>query len=166
MIRPHRLAHRFGPAQVFMLSATLAATALAVGASPGALAAQGGPPANITLAPADVVFPSPTDIDFDGGWVDHGGISVTVEPRNQRRQNWQLFVQASAADMGGYGKPVQDILVRAEGGAWMALGTTTTLVAEGTGPTTVTLFFRLLLDWTLDEPGVYSVPVEYSVTSF
>lgn len=154
------------PAQLLVLSAALVAAALAAGASPLALAAQGGPPSNVTLAPADVVFRSPADIDFDGGWVDHGGISVTVEPRNRQRPNWQLFVQASGADMGGYGKPVQDILVRAEGGSWTPLGATGTLVAEGSGPATVTLFFRLLLDWTLDEPGVYSVPIEYSATSF
>ncbi len=154
------------PGPILVLAAALGAATLAVGATPVALSAQGGPPASVTLAPADVVFPSPTDVDFDGGWVDHGGISVTVEPKNKRRQNWQLFVQTSAADMGGYGKPVQDILVRAEGGSWTPLGTTGALVAEGTGLTTVTLFFRLLLDWTRDEPGVYSVPIEYSATSF
>lgn len=137
---------------------------VAVVALPSALAGQA---VDITLAPAEVAFPSPTDVAFDDGWVDHGGVSVTVEPKNRNRQSWQLFIQATAADMGGYGKPVQDILVRAQDSStWIPLGTTGTLVAEGTGAGTVTLHFRLLLEWALDAPGVYSVPLEYTASAF
>jgi hypothetical protein len=139
----------------------LAALVLAV---PGGLAGQ---PADVTLAPADVLFPEPVDIDFSAGWVDHDGVTVTIQPKNKNKQNWQLFVQASAADMGGYGKPVQDILVRAQGASsWTPLDTSGTLVAEGTGDTTLTLYFRLLLDITADVPGYYSVPLEYSANAF
>lgn len=138
--------------------------ALAGPALPSALAAQA---VDITLAPAEVAFPSPTEVAFDAGWVDHGGISVTVEPKNRNRQSWQLFISATAADMGGYGKPVQDVLVRAQdASAWNPLSTTETLVAEGTGAGTVTLHFRLLIDWTADEPGVYSVPLRYTASAF
>jgi hypothetical protein len=148
----------------------LAAFGLAAGlvaALPAAGAAQGGPSAKVTVSPADVVFASPSEFDFDAGWVDHGGVTITVEPKNRNRQNWQLFVQASAADMGGYGKPVQDIMVRAQGSAsWIPLGTTAQMIAEGTGTTTVTLYYRLLLDWSVDAPGAYSVPLEYTSTSF
>ena len=149
--------------------AILASLALFIG--PGALAAQRpvgtGPTAAVTAAPADVVFPVPFEVDFDNGWVDHGGVAITVEPRNRNRQNWRLFLQASAADMGGYGKPVQDIRVRVEGSSsWIPLNTTAQLIAEGTGTATVTVFYRLLLDWSTDLPGTYSVPLEYSSTSF
>lgn len=131
--------------------------------------AQGPPgaPAALSVAPADVAFPTPADADFVVGWVDHGGVSVTVEPRNRNRANWQLFLQASAADMGGYGKPVQDLRVRADGSStWVALSTTPILVAEGTGVTTVTVHFRVLLDLKRDDPGSYSVPLEYTATTF
>lgn len=137
--------------------------------APGTVEAQrGGPQANVTPTPADVLFSSPNEVDFNTGWVEHlGGVSLLVEPRNKNRPNWQLFVQASAADMGGYGKPVQDIQVRVEGSsAWTSLSTTALLVGEGTGSTTVTLYYRLLLDWAVDAPGSYSVPLEYSATSF
>lgn len=145
----------------------LAITVLAAAALAPSPAAAQGPGAAITLAPADVVFPSPNDVDFDAGWVDHGSVAVTVEPRNRNRQNWQLFVQASAADMGGYGKPVSDILVRASGSPdWVPLSTAATLVAEGTGAATITLYYRLLLAWSLDSPGAYTVPLEYSASSF
>lgn len=127
----------------------------------------GGPQANVTVSSAEVLFPSPTYAEFDNGWVDHGGVTVTVEPRNKNRQNWQLFVQAAAADMGGYGKPVQDILVRVQGSAsWTPLSTTAQMVAEGTGTGTVTLYYRLLLDWSLDAPGTYTVSFDYSSTTF
>lgn len=149
--------------------AVLASLPLLLG--PGALAAQrpggAGPVAAVTVAPADVVFPAPSEVDFDNGWVDHGGVAITVEPRNRNRQNWQLFLQASAADMGGYGKPAQDIRVRVEGSSsWIPLNTTAQLIAEGTGAATVTVYYRLLLDWSTDLPGTYSVPLEYSSSSF
>jgi len=144
----------------------LAAAFLLMGSlvAPAPAAAQ---KANLTLAPADVVFPSPTDVDFLAGWVDYGGVSVTVAPRNKKKQDWQLFLQTSAADMGGYGKPVQDILVRVQGSSsWIPLTTTAQLIAEGTGTTTVTVYYRLLLDLTVDDPGSYAVPLEYSSTTF
>ena len=146
----------------------LAAFVLAV--APGALSAQrpgGGPSAQVTVAPADILFPAPSELDFEVGWVDHGGVAITVEPRNRNRPNWQLFVQAAAADMGGYGKPVGDILVRVQGSSsWVPLTTTAQLVAEGSGTATVTLYYRLALDWSTDAPGTYTVPVEYSSASF
>jgi hypothetical protein len=140
-------------------------------AAPTALAAQGrpggGPPANVTVAPTDVLFPAPAEVDFETGWVDHGGVTISVEPRNKNRPNWQLFVQASAADMGGYGKPVEDILVRVEGSSsWIPLSTTARLVAEGSGAASVTVYYRLTLDWATDGPGTYTVPIEYSASSF
>lgn len=138
-----------------------------VGAPPAVAAAQGGPSANLTVNPADVVFATPSEFEFDTGWVDHQGVAVTVEPRNRNRQNWQVFVQASAADMGGYGKAVQDILVRVQGSAtWVPVSTTARMIAEGTGTTTVTIYYRLLLDWTVDVPGSYSVPLEYTSATF
>lgn len=134
--------------------------------APGSAAAQGGPSARMTVAPADVVFDPPSDFEFDVGWVDHVGVNITIEPRGNR-PNWELFVQASAADMGGYGKPVQDILVRVQGStSWTPLGTTAQLVGQGSGATTVTVYYRLLLDWTLDAPGSYTVPLEYTSRSF
>ena len=145
------------------------AGAVTLGA-PTPVDAQGqgrGPAAQLTVSPADVVFPSPSELDFDMGWVDHTGVAITIEPRNRNRQNWQLYVQASAADMGGYGKPVQDIMVRVEGsGSWIPVSTTAQMIAEGTGTATVTIYYRLLLDWSLDAPGSYSVPLEYDSSTF
>lgn len=132
---------------------------------PALAAGQGGPPTEITVTPMDVMFSTPSYLDFDAGWVDHGGITVTVSPRNRNRP-WQLHIQAAAADMGGYGKPVQDILFRVQGAStWTPLTTTTQLVTQGSGDMTFTVYLRLLLDWTVDEAGTYSVPFEFVGTS-
>lgn len=152
----------------------VAAAALVVGgAVPATVAAQGGPPggagpaANVTVAPADILFPTPGEVDFDVGWVDQGGVSITVEPKNKNRPNWQLYVQASAADMGGYGKPVGDILLRVQGSSsWVPLSTTARMLAQGSGTATVTVYYRLALGWAVDAPGAYSVPIEYTSSSF
>lgn len=130
---------------------------------PAAVDAQGGPPLVLTVVPADLLFPTPTDASFDMGWVDHGGVTVSVSPRNPNRPGWQLFISALAADMGGYGKPVQDILFRVQGsGTWTPLNTVDQLVAQGSGDTTITIYFRLGLSWEADLPGSYSVPFEIS----
>jgi hypothetical protein len=135
-------------------------------AAPATASAQ-GPPAATTIVPGDVFFPSPGVATVDLGWVDHGGVTVTVEPRNRNRPRWQLFAAATAADMGGYGKPVQDILYRVQGAAdWTPLTPSAQLVASGSGAQTVTVYFRLLVDWSLDLPGTYSVPVAFSTTTF
>lgn len=146
-----------------VVSAVMAPAALEGQGQP----AGGGPAARVTLSPVDVVFPTPSQFDFDAGWVEHGGVSIAIEPRNKNRPNWQLFLQAMAADMGGYGKPVQDIEVRVEGSSsWSPLSTTPLLVAEGSGSSTITIYYRLALDWMVDGPGTYTVPLEYSSSTF
>lgn len=147
-----------------MSRATLAGillAAVATSLSAGSLAAQGPPPARVTLLPPGVVFPTPSEPEFDAGWVDHPGMVITVEPRNPNRPDWQLFIRATAPDMGGYGKPVSDILYRPEGSsAWTPLSTSPQILAEGFQAGTVTVYFRLRLDWLLDAPGSYDVPLE------
>jgi hypothetical protein len=128
---------------------------------PGPTHAQAPPPARVTLMPAAVVFPSPTEASFDAGWIEHGGMVVTVEPRNPNRPNWHLFIRATDADMGGYGKPVGDIVFRVDGASgWTPLSTTPQPLAEGSHNRTITVFFRLLLDWLTDGPGTYQIPFE------
>ena len=54
------------------------------------------------------------------------------------------------------GKPVSDIEFQQDGsGIWIPLTTTDQLLAVGDRNRTVTLQFRLALDWTLDVPGQY-----------
>lgn len=136
---------------------------LAAGLAAGSLEGQGPPPARVTLLPPTVVFPSPGEAQFDVGWVEQDGM-IAVEPRNANRPNWQLFIRATAADMGGYGKPVEDVLYRADGASdWVPLSTAPQLLAEGSEPGTITVRFRLRLDWLTDVPGVYDLP--FSITS-
>jgi hypothetical protein len=139
------------------------AAALGLALLPAVVNAQGGPPVNVTVTPTEVLFPTPTVASFEAGWVDHGGVTVTVSPRNQNRPNWQLNISASAADMGGYGKPVQDLMFRVQGtSTWVPLNTVDQPVLQGSGNSTITVFFRVRLDWYSDVPGTYSVPFEFS----
>lgn len=133
---------------------------------PTPLAGQ-GPPIRLDIAPVDAQFAMPSHVDFELGWMDHPGFLANVEPRSRNKPNWQLFLAASSADMGGYGKSVQDLLFRPEGSAqWQPLTQNPQLVAEGAGEATVRIYLRVLLNWEADIPGSYSLPLEFSSSTF
>lgn len=125
-----------------------------------------GPPSrgllDVTLASTAVVFPTPGIVDYDAGWVEHEGVIVTITSRPDA-EPWELRLRASTATMGGYGKPVGDILWRHDGSAvWTPLTGTDQTVLQGSGDQDVTLHFRVRLDWTTDSPDTYSAGLAFS----
>lgn len=140
-----------------LAAAVLAALLVAAGEA----AAQGRPGTGpggvkVKLSQATVAFPTPGVSDFDTGWVDGSGLVVSVEPRPNQGP-WELRVRADAPDMGGYGKPVTDILWRPAGSStWTPLTGTDQAVLQGAGDQVVTVFLRLRLDYTVDEPNAYA----------
>lgn len=129
-------------------------------------AAAQGPPADrgrldVALATA-VVFPTPTVADYDTGWVEHTGFIVSIASR-PATEPWELRLRANTATMGGYGKPIDDILWREDGSTiWTPLAGTEQMVLQGNGDQDVTLHFRVRLDWSKDSPDTYSAGLSFS----
>lgn len=138
----------------WLAAAVLVGAALA---APSAASAQ-ATKVKIRLNQTTIPFPMPGISDFDAGWVEYSGIVVSVEPRKKQTGPWQLLVRTDDPDMGGYGKPVADILWRPAGSTtWTPLTNTDQIVVQGTGQQSVTVSFRLLLDYATDIPATYSL---------
>lgn len=128
---------------------------------PRAAAAQGGN-ITVTLTPAAVAFPAPGIADFDVGWIDHPGLTVSITSRPSHAA-WELRIRATDPGMGGYGKPLTDLLWRADGSSvWLPISQAESVVVQATGDTDVTIYFRLLLDWESDLPGSYATGLTFS----
>lgn len=124
---------------------------LALVGHPPPLASQ---PASLALSPANVTFVTPSVAEFEQGWVTFEGVIVEIDARGNFR--WSLEIQATDPDLGGYGKPVSDLLWRTGGsGAWTPLATSGRVLASGRGSARVTVDFRVLLSWSRDRPGTY-----------
>lgn len=111
-------------------------------------------PVSLAMEPTELAFPSPGIPDYERGSVTLETVTIDVDARANAR--WTLEIVATDPDMGGYGKPVSDVLWRAGGGgAWTPLSTTREVVASGRGSGRVDLDFRVLLSWSRDRPGAY-----------
>ncbi|HSH46192.1 MAG TPA: hypothetical protein VK966_10065 [Longimicrobiales bacterium] len=129
---------------------------------PAAAVAQQGR-LRVTLAPTAVAFPTPAMADFDAGWIEHPGITVTITSR-PGHADWELRLHAPDPGLGVYGKPLSDLQWRVQGGAWQPLSQLDALVAQGVGDTDLVLEFRMRLDWETDIPGSYGTGLTFSLT--
>lgn len=130
--------------------------------APTGATAQGRPPGvgpsgvKVKLNQSTVAFPMPGIAEFDAGWVDASAIVVSVEPRNNQGP-WELRIRGETPDLGGYGKPLSDILWRPAGStSWTSLSGTDQTVAQGVDDEAVTIHFRLRLDYAADLPASYT----------
>lgn len=141
-----------------MVRALGCALALSLLAAPAAGQAESA----ISHSPATIVFPTPTTFDFDAGAVDHGGVTVDIDVRANQR--WRLSVRSVDGNLGAYGKPLSDLLVRAEGSSeWIPVTTADQQLIEGNGDAAVVIYFRLRLSWALDEPDTYGARIIFSI---
>lgn len=134
--------------------------------APGRAQAQSkkpkGPPISVTPTPATIAFATPGVADFDAGYVDQSGVTVAVRPRPNKGP-WELRIRSDVPDMGGYGKPVADILWRRAGSStWTPMSTTDQIVIQGQDNQDVVLYFRLILNWAYDEPSTYSANIVFT----
>lgn len=135
-------------------------TALLVAAAPRGARAQGN--VSTTITPTAVVFPAPGLAEFTAGYVDAAPVTVHLRSRPTRFP-WELQIRSDLADLGGYGKPVSDILWRPDHSTtWQPLSTADQVVATGAGDTLLLLHFRMRLDWAYDEPGDYGLSLTFS----
>lgn len=130
-------------------------------ALPASVTAQRGN-IQVTLTPTEVAFPTPGMADFDTGWVEHPGLTVSVRSR-PAHVAWEIRLHATDPALGGYGKPLGDMLWRVDGaGPWQPLSTQETPILQGTGDAEVSVQFRMRLDWDADLPGDYGTGLTFT----
>lgn len=135
----------------------LVTAAVLAGAAPAR--AQGN--VQVDLSTTVVAFATPGMADFDTGWIDHGGVTVSVSSRPTTRA-WELQLRATAGTL-GQGKPIGELQWRRAGSSvWTPLTQTNAAVIQGVADQDVTIYFRLLLSWAGDAPGSYSAGLEFT----
>jgi len=127
-------------------------------------------PRTIRLTMSTTTVSGTTSIpDFDQGYIELNS-TATV---NANRP-WTLLIRASAATWTNSGvgsranKPAADLQwSTALAGPYAALTTTNVQFATGaaTNSTVTTLYYRGMLDWTLDKPGGYTLGVTITVST-
>lgn len=117
---------------------------------------------DMTVSPAAVVHPSPGTVDFDRGWVQMlGSVQIDLAPQ-QPNKVWYLCLQSPSATQGVYGKPVGDLEYSLDALAWQPVSNTTLArLATGTGPRSVSVYYRVRLFWNRDVPGTYIADLQY-----
>ncbi len=138
------------------------------------LAVPGGAQVSLTLTGAPAVFPAPAVTDYDNGVVtDPTGIAFTVAITGGASQNrtTMVSVRSSSASLGG-SKPLSDLQWRrADLAAWNAMTPADATIESRpvkkntlNDPWSNTVFFRMLLSWTGDSPGMYSAGLVFTLT--
>ena len=151
--------HSFRLPPVTLSALMLGIVALAVAAM--AVASRGTAAQTLWTLPGNVVIDPPAAGEFLSGWSATGDMTLIVFAFGRAR--WRLDVRAAAPTMGGAGKPVQDVYWRTDASsAWIPLTTDYVEIASGRGVTFVSLQFRSRLDWTEDQPGSYTAPLQFA----
>jgi hypothetical protein len=156
---------RLSPARIGLL---LAGTTLLGLMFPATAAAQSCGTAagrfTLRLDPGLVTFPDPGPDDFAIGWVEAAPLLINVRPRGTVNRPWVLCLRADTPDMGGYGKPISDLQFRRDGqSAWTAMRLSDQLLAQGDRGEDITLHFRVMIDESVDAPGLYRA--DYTATA-
>lgn len=138
--------------------------ALVASASPpGAIGALAQPEPAILAIPTQVGLPVPGVADYEMGHVQYQGtveLSIVI-PGNQ---SWIVFVRSDDPDLGGYGKPVGDLLVRRNGvPTWMSASNVEQVLATGNGSQFVQVDVAIALAWSADPPDVYGGTLVFRV---
>lgn len=111
---------------------------------------------SVQVTPHSISFPTPAAADFLAGYVSAPAITVTYGNRHSTTLTYSLSLQSLAPTLGGYGKPLSDLQFRVGGsGSWQPVTSTGQVISTGTGQTTVTVYFRMLLHWATDVAGSY-----------
>jgi hypothetical protein len=123
----------------------------------------------VTITPTVTTLASPNDTDFNNGFSVSAGPTVQV----RANRNWQVTVRSTAATWTGTAgartnKPRADLLRGTSiAGPWTPISGTAAVFATG-GPTDATvapLFYRVNWFFALDRPGVYTISIQYTISS-
>ncbi|MBW3660720.1 MAG: hypothetical protein KY397_03700 [Gemmatimonadetes bacterium] len=104
-------------------------------------------------------------MDFEFGRVEYvGTIELVVDAKNPIL-TWYTYVHTDDVDLGGYGKPVSDLLWRVQGtSTWTSVEGSERLVASGAGDASVFLELAVALRWADDVPGTYAGDLVFRTT--
>ena len=159
--------------------ATSAAQCTASGApancgAPGSVSMTAGRVVRLQMSAGSTSLSAPTPSDFDAGFNSTTGPTLTVSANAA----WTLHIRAGAAVWtptntspgapARANKPAADLKwSTSSNGAFAALTTgDANLVAGGaTASNATTLYFQTLYNWTLDTPGMYSLPIVLTLTA-
>lgn len=126
--------------------------------------------ARLTLSTSVVTLPAPTDVSFNAGLSGAASVGYII----RANAPWALSIVSSAASWTAtpfsarQDKPVGDLQwATTAGGSYADLTTTPVSVSSGpaTAGTTLAVWFRTKLGWTLDSPGSYEIPVALVITA-
>lgn len=102
--------------------------------------------------------------DFDAGYIQS---LIATRLTVQSDSSWQIDFKTDSVNMGGYGKPIEDFLVRKNGDPTFLIisDTVQELDTGSSGTHEVDVDYKVLLDWTEDAPNTYSITVTYMLTT-
>lgn len=110
------------------------------------------------VTPASIDFLAPTPADYDQGFVLFGQpVQIIVQAGGNR--DWRLYIRADDPTFDTGGKPASHLEWSLDGSTWAPLTLSPEPILVGRRRQTVTLQFRIRLDWAADVPGTYSVPL-------
>lgn len=112
-------------------------------------------------------FGSVSSTELDQGFVEEISASTITIKSNT---GWNLTIKTTNANMGisgGYTKPISDFEWRKSGGAYQAITQTETTTDTGSPSSSeqIAIDYKILMNWTVDEPGTYSITLVYKLTS-
>ncbi len=127
----------------------------------------------LTVTGGAIVFPTPTNQDYQQGFVDAtDGIRFVVNSiKGNQSHTTTISIRSTSTTLGG-GKPLSDLQWRrSDLSNWNALSQANTQVEvrvqERNGlndPWTNTIFFRILLNWADDPPATYFTDYQILLT--
>jgi hypothetical protein len=140
---------------------TIAAISLALALFTVPLAAQ---KTNLTVTGGTITFPAPTAADYIAGFIDSStGATFTVNSQNGIPRTTTISIRATSASLGN-GKLIGDLKWRrSDLATWNDVTLTDAQVEQRivinkglNDPWSNTIFFRMALSWTSDDPATYS----------
>ena len=127
----------------------------------------------LSISPGTTALAVPTPADYNAGFVASNGPTVTV----RANASWTLSISSGIANWSAVNtqsepartnKPATDLSwSTAAAGPFVDLSTTAGTFASGnrTAGTLLTVFYRTKYSWLLDTPGIYSLPVVFTIVA-
>lgn len=130
----------------------------------------------LEFSATSVALQAATAAAFDTTYGTTSGFTLTVKSN----QGWNVTTRVTAgtwtaAVLGGSGatpranKPASDLLWATSGGGPFTPFTTTAVQLQASGSATagvvIPMNFRVLYSWTLDTPGIYTIPIQFTITA-
>jgi len=166
-VRPNRAGGAFsGPprGRVRARNRRLAATALLLSGLLLTVRGENLAGQSVTVAPGVVELPAPGFLDFERGFVERGDVTVDVGGLCIAR----LAVRSRDSDLGGYGKPLEDLEWRSsERDGFRPIGTGWAVASDWHfGGFAVDTDWRMALRWRDDLPDRYGAGLEFGLQVF